>query len=194
MANSLQLWKHAFHASSIRYQCCKEEHFFSSQFLSRSGPEQPTRIGVLVSIPEGSDLSLQTFNRYCQEFGFHSAADRQQSRIDWSDMAVAIRLELGGHLNQAMGQAPEMQRTTEVNAQKNTDSVVRLMTRNAAVDNAVAIGGTTIAFDMLTDRRTQLIASQTVTDFVYDLTAHQSLLSAAIGFILSMNPTAKACS
>ena len=66
-------------------------------------------------------------------------------------MSVAIRLEPDGHPNQDMGHSPAMQRTTEVSVQKNTDSVVHLVNRTA-VDNTVALGGTTIAFDMLTDR------------------------------------------
>lgn len=106
-------------------------------------------------------------------------------------MAIAIRLEPGGHPNKGMD--PVMQRTTEVRVQKNTDLVVHLVNRTA-VDNTDALGGTTVAFDMLPDRRTALIASRTVTDFEYDLTAHRSLSPIAIGFVRSMNPTAKACS
>ena len=108
-------------------------------------------------------------------------------------MAIAIRLEPDGYPDQGMGHDPVMQRTTEVSVQKNTDLVVHLVNRTA-VDNTDALGGTTVAFDMLTNRRTELIASQTVTDFEYDLTTHRSLSSTVIGFIRSMNPAAKACS
>ena len=100
-----------------------------------------------------------------------------------SDTAVAIRLEPGGHLNQGQEHAPEMRRTTEVSAQKSTDSVVHLVSKTTVVDNTGALGGTTIAFDKLADRRTELIASQAVADFEFDLTTHRSTSSTAIGFI-----------
>ena len=100
-----------------------------------------------------------------------------------SDTAVAIRLEPGGHLNQGKEHAPEMRRTTEVSAQKSTDSVVHLVSRTNVVDNTDAPGGTTIVFDKHADRRTELIASQAVSDFEFALMTHHSTSSTAIGFI-----------
>ena len=76
-----------------------------------------------------------------------------------------------------------MRRTTEVSAQKSTDSVVHLVSRTTVVDNTGALGGTTIAFDKHDDRRTELIASQAVTDFEFAHTTHRSTSSTAIRFI-----------